>query len=161
MNCRDVCFELGGECAWRVVFCVSHSKTDQESRGVKLRFKCTCTPTSSATSLVATVKSGLPLPRSSWDCVVCSCMAYAINMHNSLGPWPDDVAVPFFRTVTGARISAKVIAATLQLMDRVGNINDREDLPSRGMNTLPPAWGGHSLRRSGARHYFRLGLSKE
>ena len=128
-----------------IVFTVSHSKTDAQARGCRLRLHCCCSQTWKS-----------PGPEM-LGCPVCCCIDYAMNIHNSLGPWPHQ-PLQFFVTSSGVRITAAMAANMLSALDAAIDLEDTEEEPFRDATAKAPVWGGHSFRRSGARGWFRAGL---
>lgn len=129
-----------------VVSDVSASKTDAEARGCRLRLRCTC----------ILVKGALPFNAEVLLCPTCCTVEYARHVHGKVGAWNDKTT--FFLCESGALVTAKAVARMLALLDKCYNIRSPEEAPPSSSNPRPPVWGTHSLRRSGARCWFRAGL---
>ena len=129
-----------------VTFTIVCSKMDYASTGFRIRHSCTCSGPG--------VGEAIPV----W-CPFHLAVHYAESCHGSLGPWPLDER-KFFLTVSGAVATPALVAGDLRKLDADHGIaEDAEDEPVIA-GRQPPSWGGHSLRRTGAREYFRLGLPK-
>ena len=115
LNMEDVRLtQADANCKASCVYDISHSKTDAEARGCRLRLVCTCpmAPDAGADKLL---------------CAVCCTTDYAVKVHGDTGPW--HTKEPFFKAKNG-RISASLAAQLLQAA--------RSCRPVRRVQSLPP-----------------------
>lgn len=85
--------------------------------------------------------------------------SYSTN--GNQGPWPE-MQSPFLCDMSGGPITAQGVKRCLRRIGQLSDIREEEELYDVGLNTLrPPAFTGHSLRRTGAREWTRLHVSRE
>ena len=138
---------------------ISHLKVDAAARGCRLRLHCTCRSPMAVQAFLLQCQNDTLTFNATLCCPFCTVLFYAYKVHGSLGPWTSKD--PFFATHNGDRISAHLLAHTLDTLNKFHTIEDLDEAPpAPHAGALPPSWGGHSLRRSGAREWTRAGLAE-
>ena len=130
---------------------IPSSKTDIEGFGVRLRFACTCD----------CKLEDLKFHRAHrwYWCLVHSSAAYALGAHGSVNPeTKQQGAEPFF-VMEGAR-TLEALSEDLNNIQRhhdIGESDGEADEPEH----VKQKYSAHSIRRTGAREWFRGGMSLE
>ena len=148
VNCEDIIMHMQQQ--W-VSWMVCSSKTDTASKGFRFRWLCTCQ-----------LKPHEEMRRdnaTTWMlCAFHATAAYAAMNHGVSLRSSDPQKVPggtmpFFKMKKGGRVTPAAIAKFLNDYHEVWHINSNEfdDQPSR--------FGGHSPRRAGVQHHYRLQMA--
>jgi len=136
-------------CNKQVAIRISASKTDPMGRGIRFRWSCTC--------------GGVFYPRrshsESWMlCVYHNCRYIAEQAHGfKTSDKPKTVGTSsqnFFTTKNGKKLNATAIGKFLKAMSAVFDLEVEDDFDAE----TNASFSGHSLRRTGAQHWFRAGL---
>jgi hypothetical protein len=130
----DVKFVGRGAVAVRL----SHSKTDATARGFTVQWRCICSSVGGDALL----------------CLSCLLREMAQEQFNTLENVNSQE--PWFQTRSGGAATIVQIAATLRSLEKDFGVAVEEPFVA-----LEAAYGGHSLRITGCRHWNELGLPDE